>query len=524
MAIVVVQVGQCGNQLGDEFVTQLLITTAKGTISSPFFTPDGKARFVLVDSEPKVVLRMHSRHSNVIRRENVVYGQSGRGNNWGLGYYGVNGPNSLRYEGNGAAKDRAFCNLHKSQRCDDDALLSKTLCAIHKETRRTMECDSFDAIILLHSLSGGTGSGMASRLAEKIRFYFVEPREESTIDEIDEDDMARRDGLDGMMGEKRRAKHLLSITVAPQSAGELATQAINAALTLHVLHRCADAVILLRNDDALTPGDEHSSSVVKGQYSPLRRCVTFKEANEVLTAMLLPLFGYGIGSSSVVDKLLRQCAPKDARLTGGSTFLTLLSTPQQTYESLRRTTTRCCFYKLQGSKVMMPGCVPEIPQHTIMAASAWARMGSPDNSQTRFSGSGGAKCGRDRRSLPTKLRQRMARSRWSDEDDEDEESCSDADTDFATVELVVPRELSMYYERFPRSPLATLSKTMEGVAVLNQARELCASLVFPLLRSAALKIKVGAFLFAYTDVGVSAQRIEQAYRHVAEVLANAEEL
>lgn len=54
MAVVVVQVGQCGNQLGDELFSQLAIITNTSDhaprMASPFFTKDGKARCVLIDT------------------------------------------------------------------------------------------------------------------------------------------------------------------------------------------------------------------------------------------------------------------------------------------------------------------------------------------------------------------------------------------------------------------------------------------------------------------------------------------
>lgn len=53
------------------------------------------------------------------------------------------------------------------------------------------------------------------------------------------------------MVEKRRARYLISIAVAPQTSGEVATQGFNVALTLNVLMRTVDAVLLLRNDDVL---------------------------------------------------------------------------------------------------------------------------------------------------------------------------------------------------------------------------------------------------------------------------------
>lgn len=59
----------------------------------------------------------------------------------------------------------AFHNLGKDQRIMDSSVLQRALRAIHLETRRTDDAPWFEAIVLIHSLAGGTGSGLASHLA-----------------------------------------------------------------------------------------------------------------------------------------------------------------------------------------------------------------------------------------------------------------------------------------------------------------------------------------------------------------------
>jgi hypothetical protein len=73
----------------------------------------------------------------------------------------------------------------------------------------------------MHSLSGGTGSGAASRLLETLRDEF---------------------------GAK---KYIVSQSVAPFAAGELPLQHYNNLLCLAHLHQFADAVLLFQNDDVL---------------------------------------------------------------------------------------------------------------------------------------------------------------------------------------------------------------------------------------------------------------------------------
>ena len=73
----------------------------------------------------------------------------------------------------------------------------------------------------MHSLSGGTGSGAASRLLETLRDEF---------------------------GAK---KYIVTQSVAPFAAGELPLQHYNNVLCLAHLQRFADAVLLFQNDDVL---------------------------------------------------------------------------------------------------------------------------------------------------------------------------------------------------------------------------------------------------------------------------------
>lgn len=826
-----VQVGQCGNQIGDELFAQLALIHLKDSgvekymnrysgigphaamrggstssaavqhpinrssnrVNSTFFTRDGFARCVLLDSEPKVVQSVYQRYSRFIRPENVVHGQSGRGNNWGLGYFGVNDPRYIKkrhepvigdthanptassncgsssgilergksmqeeqtshrtgkkykkgmqrgeeteenrekpFQRNPLPTDsrQAFKNLHKSQRVQDDGLFAKALQAIYHETRRTADIErdesndeggldieeGFECIILLHSLSGGTGSGLASRLAERIRLYFVQPQEGAPeIDEVMEDKMRQLDGLqDCLWMEKRRAKYLISIALAPMTIGEVATQSINTALTLQLLLRHTDAVIILRNDDLLTEEETSTSGRLEddgvgGPRMTLRTllpsCITFKEANEVFVALLLPLFNYGFPchpfqsvradkkrhrtstnfssiregsgrplrlSSAGVDAIIRQVAPRGCRETGQNILLTVLPTPQPVYGRFRFMIHRCRFYGLYGGKEFLPGCCPEPPDASIVLSRRaaerhrWLASGSgteePEEWNTRGGGmgEGGEWIGSlreeqdspspyavssplttahnrgvgprvlplPRRPLWQSLAPRSPAGKanhrgWRDpnessgsdvegpmekgetgssvlpptsdsffpEGSERKEekglptgvkgkggrdgSSVSATTSSSTslpsssamgsterpsqrpaplrpqpsckaerggggiiaarsyqtivydcVKVQVPPILHQYYATVKRSPISTFLDKIEGVALLNQVRELDAALLFPLLRSVAFKVKVGAYMSLYEEAGIPPTRIEQAYRTVAEALLNAEEI
>ncbi|KAG5506416.1 hypothetical protein JKF63_05919 [Porcisia hertigi] len=605
MAIVVVLVGQCGNQLGDELFTQLALCTSSNASCptatpsrsaaspSPFFARDGKARCILVDTEPKVALGVQKRHPDIIRAENVIYGQSGRGNNWGLGYYGVRTEQSKRTERN-AAVQRAFKNLGRDQREKDDGVLSKALQAIHHETRRTSDVEDesgcFEAILVLHSLVGGTGSGLTSKLTARLRLYFTEPPPGEQVDEAYEARMRRNDGFDGgVYGAPRRARHLVNITVAPQALGEVATQGLNAALTLQMLQRHADAVLLLRNDDAMAPGEPKGSSVCAGA-SLLARCVTFKEANEILVALLLPVLCYG-RKPGCITRLVIQCIPPSyRRTTGGNKVLTLLPTPQRSYATMSQCIHRAMFFVVNGGRTFMPGYVPTVPIDELLSRTALRLSGGGSSNSVRPSSDesslgnprgfedirgsqhrnsdqsrrslnhrrekgfcGGLSAGaaaaaasslgpqrRQRVALPSAsalpsqrcARMRGGNRRLGSSDDDEGEDAGGGGREIEELDrrvylecpTKIPSALYQHYLELSRAPVTKVFEELDGVLVLNQAVELNRRVLFPLLRSAALKVSSGAFMSSYEDVGVKAESVQQAYREVAEVLATSEQL
>jgi len=138
MATICVQIGQAGNQLG----AQLFSTAAEDPASYPtlFRDRDGKppvARAVLLDSEQKVVQAALSAAQNFAYEErNVHVRAAGAANNWALGYQ------------HGAL----------FQRATEEAM------------RRELEAaDCLGAVLLLHSVAGGTGSGLGASCAEMVR-------------------------------------------------------------------------------------------------------------------------------------------------------------------------------------------------------------------------------------------------------------------------------------------------------------------------------------------------------------------
>lgn len=191
MSSVFVHVGQCGNQMGQHFFRQVCQHEDKS--NSTFMTnQDNKLRSIHIDTESKVLRKVIKEHKKHIRDSNVVAGKQGRGCNWAMGY---NGPNIL----------------------ERNPLHEQALEALRKEVER---CDCYSGTVMMHSLAGGTGSGLGSRLLEGIR---------------DEYPLA----------------YILSVVVAPWTSGESPLQHYNSLFSLSWLQRYSDGVLMFSNDEIL---------------------------------------------------------------------------------------------------------------------------------------------------------------------------------------------------------------------------------------------------------------------------------
>lgn len=145
---VFVATGQCGNQLGYELLDRLY----SHSISQPHSTEDvsldaevlksslfrgnkNTGRIVCLDTEPKVIQDCINKTKRKDRwiydPKSIAYLHGGAGNNWALGYSMASGE---------------FLDI--SMNC----------------IRREVElCDSAPVITFIHSLAGGTGSGLGNK-------------------------------------------------------------------------------------------------------------------------------------------------------------------------------------------------------------------------------------------------------------------------------------------------------------------------------------------------------------------------
>lgn len=180
---------QCGNTVGSAAYSTLHAERPFPCERS-LFDEGGRARAVMVDGEAKVVGALVKEGSGPFNRANAFVEDSGRGNNWALGYYGPRAGNHI--------VDRAM-----------------------EAFRRELEAsDAYRGGLVFHSLCGGTGAGLGSRIMEEMR-----------------DDLA--------------TSPLMSTTVLPFSVGELPLQHYNATLCLSRVIRETSACFLFSNNDLL---------------------------------------------------------------------------------------------------------------------------------------------------------------------------------------------------------------------------------------------------------------------------------
>ena len=212
MSVILLQVGQCGNQLGACLLNQLFAgCNGRDDAANVFFamndtattcamassTPTQrrqdrvlwKARCCLIDTEPKAV-----EQAELIAKANgqwsydeqcKVVGRHGAGNNWALGYH-----------------------EHSARLAVD----------IRLAIRRAVEtCDRLAGFLVLMSLAGGTGSGLGTFTCELLRDQYPHTS-------------------------------ILCVPVGPYSAGEVIVQNYNALLSMSHLLGCCDGVMAVAND------------------------------------------------------------------------------------------------------------------------------------------------------------------------------------------------------------------------------------------------------------------------------------
>ncbi|OLP94744.1 Tubulin delta chain [Symbiodinium microadriaticum] len=170
-------------------------------------------RAILVDAEPKVVESVLCQDNGAYKFDpaSAVTTQSGRGGNFALGYAGdsLGRASSLALDG------------------DSEPLWAK---AMERFRQQVEGCHGRHlGTYLAHSLGGGTGSGLGTRLAEEVRDAYPKAS-------------------------------LLTTSILPISSGENPMQSYNAILALSCMQEVSDGIVLYENDMLLASADDSKTA------------------------------------------------------------------------------------------------------------------------------------------------------------------------------------------------------------------------------------------------------------------------
>ncbi|KAK2492253.1 hypothetical protein MC885_013530 [Smutsia gigantea] len=202
--IVHIQIGQCGNQIGAKFWE--VIGEEHGIDSVGSYCGDcalqlerisvyyneahGKKyvpRAVLVDLEPGPMDSIRSGGLGALfQPDSFVHGNSGAGNNWAKGHY-----------------------------TEGAELVDAVLDVVRRESER---CDCLQGFQVVHSLGGGTGSGLGTLLMHRVRDDFPD-----------------------------RLVHSFSVAPSPR-VSDAVVEPYNAVLAAHQLLQAADACFCVDNE------------------------------------------------------------------------------------------------------------------------------------------------------------------------------------------------------------------------------------------------------------------------------------
>eukprot|EP00953_Heterococcus_sp_UTEX-ZZ885_P013818 7882-Heterococcus_DN1.PRE.1 len=246
-AIIVVQVGQCGNQVGERLFSKLhshfkqqqpqalhYDSSSEEGRSIFFRGAASTARAVLVDTEPKAIdataraagpgwrydprSQVTISHSEKTEYSTVVLLSSCRRGvavtalaHWPSRMLAV-GTVAIFVcckGGGGAANNWAYGYCCYGPQC-----AQAVLAAVSREAE---QCDHLGGIVVLHSAAGGTGSGLGSYITE-------------------------------MLADNYPGVSLLNSVVCPYAAGEVIVQNYNLLFTLGHLAQLSDGVLAIEND------------------------------------------------------------------------------------------------------------------------------------------------------------------------------------------------------------------------------------------------------------------------------------
>ena len=199
MSVGLIQIGQCGNQIGFNIFNNLINEMKKSSecltqiILDTYFTISDHNKLysnaLLIDMEAKVIEKCTK---NAISngwnysKDNIIHKQSGSGNNWANGFFH-----------HGPTVENQFV---------------ETLSSFSEKF------DYLDSVILINSLAGGTGSGLGSYIAILLKDYFPEI-------------------------------NLFNIAVWPHNSGEVIVNSYNTLLSISENYKVSELMTIIHNQD-----------------------------------------------------------------------------------------------------------------------------------------------------------------------------------------------------------------------------------------------------------------------------------
>ena len=240
MGSLILQVGQCGNQVGMKLWNELRSMHSSKT---DFLFRDGEtiAHSVMIDTEPKVLrsIKVDRTTYSYYDPNNILFYQSGRGNNWAMGYSNTRTVKKKAGDFGDIDKFKNLPTLEKAQLLyktktnlknktntdkefesdeialkENTTLLDQTIHLIQKEIEKI---DYYTSTMMISSLAGGTGSGFGSRIMETMRDEYT-------------------------------SNLLYNTVVFPSASGENPLQQYNCLLSLSHLQDFSDGIIYFQND------------------------------------------------------------------------------------------------------------------------------------------------------------------------------------------------------------------------------------------------------------------------------------
>jgi len=250
---IIIQVGQCGNQIGYRFWDAALKeyetygeTQLDASSSLSFFTRSSsknrtsgkgsrktdnlKARAVLIDMEEGVINEIfNSRLGGLFANNQLITDVSGAGNNWAVGHF-------------------EYGQQYKESISD---VIRKT----------TEECDCLQCFFCLHSMGGGTGSGVGTFVLRLLEDEYPEIFRFSTV-------------------------------VYPSETDDVITSPYNSVLAMHQLTESADCVLSIENQSLMRivqkmMKQEKSASFTTAKPNLGRKA--FDDMNDIVANLLINL-------------------------------------------------------------------------------------------------------------------------------------------------------------------------------------------------------------------------------------------